>query len=60
VNIAWQQRPRTEYEFKNIKGKVCTGITLGFSASRDGKPFSIRILAATGEFEKFGTALSAI
>jgi hypothetical protein len=42
----------TEYGFKDIKGKVCTGITLGFSASRDGKPFSIRILAANGEFEE--------
>jgi hypothetical protein len=41
-----------EYGFKDIKAEVCTGITLGFSASRDGKPFSIRILAANGEFEE--------
>jgi hypothetical protein len=42
----------TEYGFKDIKAEVCTGTTLGFSASRDGKPFSIRILAADGEFEE--------
>ena len=42
----------TEYGFKDIKAEVCTGTTLGFSASRDGKPFSIRILAANGEFEE--------
>jgi hypothetical protein len=42
----------TEFGFKDIKAEVCTGTTLGFSASRDGKPFSIRILAANGEFEE--------
>jgi hypothetical protein len=42
----------TEYGFQDIKAEVCTGITLGFSASRDGKPFSIRILAANGELEE--------
>ena len=42
----------TEYGFKDIKAEVCSGATLGFSASRDGKPFSIRILAANGEFEE--------
>jgi hypothetical protein len=42
----------TEYGFKDIKAEMCIGATLGFSASRDGKPFSIRILAANGEFEQ--------
>jgi hypothetical protein len=42
----------SEFGFKDIKAEVCTGTTLGFSASRDGKPFSIRILAANGEFEQ--------
>jgi hypothetical protein len=41
-----------EYGFKDIKAEVCTGTTLGFSARRDGKPFSIRILASNGEFEE--------
>jgi hypothetical protein len=41
-----------EYGFKDIKAEVCTGNTLGFNASRDGKPFSIRILAGNGEFEE--------
>src|SRR5262245_5111680 len=40
-----------DYGFKDIKAEVCTGTTFGFTASRDGKPFSIRILAANGEFE---------
>ena len=39
-----------DYGFKDIKAESCTGDTLGFSATRDGKPFSIRILAADGEF----------
>jgi hypothetical protein len=42
----------TEYGFKDIKAEVCAGAILGFSASRDGKPFSIRILSANGEFEE--------
>jgi hypothetical protein len=41
-----------EYGFKDIKAEMCSGTTLGFSASRDGKPFSIRIIAANGEFEE--------
>jgi hypothetical protein len=39
-----------DYGFKDIKAESCSGDTLGFSATRDGKPFSIRILAADGEF----------
>ncbi|HEX3217176.1 MAG TPA: hypothetical protein VHR67_09960 [Aestuariivirgaceae bacterium] len=39
-----------DYGFKDIKAESCSGETLGFSATRDGKPFSIRILAADGEF----------
>jgi len=39
-----------DYGFKDIKAENCSGETLGFSATRDGKPFSIRILAADGEF----------
>jgi hypothetical protein len=41
-----------EYGFRDIKAEVCSGTTLGFSANRDGKPFSIRILAGNGEFEQ--------
>jgi len=29
----------SEYGFKEIKAKVCSGATLHFSATRDGKPF---------------------
>src|SRR5262245_50874678 len=39
-----------DYGFKDIKAESCSGDTLGFSATRDGKPFSIRITAADGEF----------
>jgi hypothetical protein len=39
-----------DYGFRNIKAENCSGDTLGFSATRDGKPFSIRIFAADGEF----------
>ncbi len=39
-----------EYGFKDIKAEMCGGETLGFSATRDGKPFSIQIVAANGEF----------
>src|SRR4051794_30429298 len=39
-----------DYGFKDIKAESCSGETLGFSATRDGKPFSIRILAVDGEF----------
>jgi hypothetical protein len=39
-----------DYGFKNIRAENCSGGTLGFTATRDGKPFSIRIFAADGEF----------
>jgi hypothetical protein len=39
-----------DYGFKDIKAESCSGGTLGFTATRDGKPFSIRISAADGEF----------
>ncbi|MET0483081.1 MAG: hypothetical protein ABWZ27_09235 [Aestuariivirgaceae bacterium] len=39
-----------DYGFKDIKAESCSGETLGFSATRDGKPFSIRISATDGEF----------
>jgi hypothetical protein len=39
-----------DYGFKDIKAESCSGDTLGFSATRDGKPFTIRILAVDGEF----------
>ena len=41
-----------DYGFKNIKADTCSGDTLGFSATRDGKPFSIRIFAVDGEFSE--------
>jgi hypothetical protein len=41
-----------EYGFTNIKAESCTGPTLDFSATRDGKPFSIQIVAANGELAK--------
>jgi hypothetical protein len=39
-----------DYGFKDVRAKNCSGGTLGFTATRDGKPFSIRIFAADGEF----------
>jgi hypothetical protein len=39
-----------DYGFKDIKTENCSGDTVGLSATRDGKPFSIRIFAADGEF----------
>jgi hypothetical protein len=41
-----------DYGFKDIKAELCTGKNLGFSAMRDGKPFSIEIVAANGELAK--------
>jgi hypothetical protein len=41
-----------EYGFKDIKAEACDGATHDFRASRDGKPFSIQILAADGELAK--------
>jgi hypothetical protein len=41
-----------EYGFTNIRAEVCTGPTFDFSATRDGKPFSIQIVAADGELAK--------
>ena len=37
-----------EFGFKNIKAEACTGPIFDF-ATRDGKPFSIQIVAASGE-----------
>src|SRR5262245_15821511 len=31
-----------DYGFKDIRAENCSGGTLGFTATRDGKPFSIR------------------
>jgi hypothetical protein len=42
----------SEYGFTDIKIEACDGTTHDFRASRDGKPFSIQILAADGEFAK--------
>jgi hypothetical protein len=38
-----------DYGFKDIKADICSGKTLGFSATRDGKSFLIKIVAANGE-----------
>jgi hypothetical protein len=38
-----------EYGFKDIKAESCSGKTFGFHATRDGKSFSIKIVAANGE-----------
>jgi hypothetical protein len=38
-----------EYGFTEIQPETCEGRTYGFSATRDGKPFSIKIVAADGE-----------
>jgi len=38
-----------EYGFTEIQPETCEGRTYDFSATRDGKPFSIRIVAADGE-----------
>jgi hypothetical protein len=38
-----------EFGFKDIKADSCSGKTYGFSATRDGKSFSIKIVAANGE-----------
>jgi hypothetical protein len=46
------KRRRPSSLIKNIKGELCTGKNLGFSATRDGKPFSIEIVAANGELAK--------
>jgi hypothetical protein len=50
VDCAKAQLIVADYGFKDIKAESCSGDTLGFSATRDGKPFSIRILAVDGEF----------
>ena len=42
----------SEYGFREIKAEICEGATFHFSATRDGKPFSIQIEAASGEFAK--------
>jgi hypothetical protein len=38
-----------DFGFKDIKADSCSGKTYGFSATRDGKAFSIKIVAANGE-----------
>jgi hypothetical protein len=38
-----------DFGFKDIRADSCSGKTYGFSATRDGKPFSIKIVAANGE-----------
>jgi ATPase subunit of ABC transporter with duplicated ATPase domains len=38
--------------FEDVKAELCTGDTFGFVAMRDGKSFSIEILAANGEVTK--------
>jgi hypothetical protein len=38
--------------FEEVKAELCTGNTFGFVAMRDGKSFSIEILAANGEVTK--------
>ena len=38
-----------DYGFKDIKADSCSGKTYGFSATRDGRPFSIKIVASNGE-----------
>jgi hypothetical protein len=52
VNCEKAQAIVSEFGFKEIKAEVCEGATLHFSATRDGKPFSIQIVAANGEFAK--------
>jgi hypothetical protein len=52
VNCEKAQAIVSEFGFKEIKAEVCGGATLHFSATRDGKPFSIQIVAANGEFAK--------
>jgi hypothetical protein len=41
-----------DYGFKDIKSELCAGRILGFHATRDGKPFTIEIVAANGELAK--------
>jgi hypothetical protein len=38
-----------DFGFKDIKADSCSGKTYGFSATRDGKAFSIKVVAANGE-----------
>ena len=52
VNCEKAQAIVSEFGFKEIKAEVCEGATLHFSATRDGKPFSIQIVAANGELAK--------
>jgi len=41
-----------DYGFKDIRAETCSGDTLGFGATRDGKPFFIRIFTSDGEFSE--------
>src|SRR5689334_19270195 len=43
-----------DFGFKDIRADSCSGKTYGFSATRDGKPFSIKIVAANGELAEVG------
>jgi len=52
VNCEKAQVMVSEFDFKEIKAEMCEGATLHFSATRDGKPFSIQIFAANGELAK--------
>ena len=52
VNCEKAQAIVSEFGFEEIKAEMCEGATLHFSATRDGKPFSIQIVAANGEFAK--------
>ena len=52
VNCEKAQAIVSEFGFKEIKAEVCSGAIFHFSATRDGKPFSIQIEAANGELAK--------
>jgi hypothetical protein len=52
VNCEEAQAIVGEYGFKEIKADLCEGATFHFSATRDGKPFTIHIEAANGELAK--------
>jgi len=43
-----------DFGFKDIRADGCSGKTYGFSATRDGKPFSIKIVGANGELAEVG------
>ena len=49
INCEKAQAIVADYGFKDIRDGNCSGGTLVFTATRDGKPFSIIISAADGE-----------